>query len=190
MGGARALGLADEIGSVEPGKRADHGRRSAGEGAHSRPVTGGHPASEIVYACRDEDVTDVVVDGRHVVATAQLLTASLPSIAAGAERERVAVLGRSGLLPHQARGIGSVSSPSRNRQTSRSRSISVTTRTSGKPSARSEAANSRRSTRSIPRQRSDLQLDLDRRLDPRRQRRGRRPGPAAHGSCSGQPGRP
>ena len=96
MGGARALGLAAEIGSIEPGKRADLvviGRRSA----HCRPVTGGHPASEVVYTSRDEDVTDVVVDGRHVVAGGELLTASLSEIMATAERERVRLLGRAGM---------------------------------------------------------------------------------------------
>jgi cytosine/adenosine deaminase-related metal-dependent hydrolase len=103
MGGARALGLADQIGSVEPGKRADLIVISR-EGAHARPVTGGDPAGDVVYACRDEDVTDVVVDGRHVVGGGRLLTASMASIAAAAERERVAVLSRSSLLPAQPAG--------------------------------------------------------------------------------------
>jgi 5-methylthioadenosine/S-adenosylhomocysteine deaminase len=103
MGGARAMGLAHEIGSVEPGKRADLvviGR----DRAHRRPVTGGNPAGEVVYACRDEDVTDVVVDGRHVVGDGELLTASLSSIAAAAEQQRAAVLSRSGLVRAQGGG--------------------------------------------------------------------------------------
>jgi 5-methylthioadenosine/S-adenosylhomocysteine deaminase len=103
MGGARAMGLADQIGSVEPGKRADVIVISR-EGAHSRPVSGGHPAGDVVYTCRDEDITDVVVDGRHVVGDGALLTASMSRIAAVAERQRVAVLKRSGLLPHQPVG--------------------------------------------------------------------------------------
>jgi cytosine/adenosine deaminase-related metal-dependent hydrolase len=104
MGGARALGLADEIGSVEPGKRADLVviRR---DGAHCLPGAGGHPAGQVVYACRDEDVTDVVVDGRHLVGDGELLTASMSTIAAAAERERDAVLSRSGLL--HSPGVGS-----------------------------------------------------------------------------------
>jgi cytosine/adenosine deaminase-related metal-dependent hydrolase len=96
MGGARALGLAGEIGSIEVGKRADLvviGRQRP----HCRPVAGGHPASEVVYACRDQDVTDVVVDGRHVVAGGELLTASVSEIMARAEKERVSLLGRAGL---------------------------------------------------------------------------------------------
>ena len=96
MGGARALGLAGEIGSVEAGKRADLvviGRR----GPHNRPVAGSDPWSEVVYACRDEDVTDVVVDGRHVVAGGQLVTASLADIVTRAEEERVGLLARAGL---------------------------------------------------------------------------------------------
>ncbi len=105
MGGARALGLATEIGSVEPGKRADLIviRR---DGAHSLPVAGGDPAGEVVYACRDEDVTDVVVDGRHLVGAGELLTASMSAIAAAAERARLAVLSRSGLLRSPGAGSG------------------------------------------------------------------------------------
>jgi 5-methylthioadenosine/S-adenosylhomocysteine deaminase len=105
MGGARAMGLADQIGSVEPGKRADLiviGR----DRPHSRPISGGDPASEVVYACRDEDVSDVVVAGRPVVGAGELLTGSQPGIVAAAERHRAAVLSRSGLLPDQDPGSG------------------------------------------------------------------------------------
>jgi cytosine/adenosine deaminase-related metal-dependent hydrolase len=100
IGGARALGMSGEIGSIEPGKRADLVviRRDR---AHSVPIAGADPASEIVYACRDEDVTDVVVDGRHVVRDGELLTGSLPEIAATAELERAALINRSGLLKLQ-----------------------------------------------------------------------------------------
>jgi cytosine/adenosine deaminase-related metal-dependent hydrolase len=96
MGGARALGLDHEIGSIETGKRADLvvvARRHP----HTRPSTGGDPVSELVYSSRDQDVTDVVVDGRHVVGGGRLLTGSLPDILERAEAERAALLGRAAL---------------------------------------------------------------------------------------------
>lgn len=94
-GGARALGLSDRIGSIEVGKAADLVVVSR-RGAHCRPTAGGDPYSDLVYACGDRDVTDVVVDGRHVVGDGHLLTQSLPDILDGAERERRALLGRVG----------------------------------------------------------------------------------------------
>jgi 5-methylthioadenosine/S-adenosylhomocysteine deaminase len=71
MGGARALGQADEIGSLEVGKRADLIAVSL-DGAHVVPTA--DPASAIVYACRSTDVRHVVVDGRPVVRDATVLT--------------------------------------------------------------------------------------------------------------------
>lgn len=96
MGGARALGLANEIGSIEEGKRADL-VVIARRGPHSRPLAGGDPRADVVYACRDEDVTDVVVGGRQVAAEGQLLTASLPVILQRAEAERSRLLDRTGI---------------------------------------------------------------------------------------------
>lgn len=96
MGGARALGLDREIGTIEVGKQADL-VVIARQGPHSRPVAGGDPHSDLVYACRDEDVTDVVVGGRAVVVGGRLLTASLPEILTRAESERVSLLDRAGM---------------------------------------------------------------------------------------------
>jgi len=71
IGGARALGLQDDIGSLEVGKRADVIVVETG-GAHVVPTR--DPHSAIVYACRSTDVRDVVVDGAVVVRDRQLLT--------------------------------------------------------------------------------------------------------------------
>jgi 5-methylthioadenosine/S-adenosylhomocysteine deaminase len=67
--GARALGLADRIGSIEPGKRADVivvDPRTA----HATPSE--DPVSTIVYACQSRDVRHVLVDGRVLVENHQL----------------------------------------------------------------------------------------------------------------------
>lgn len=62
--GARALGLDDRIGSVEPGKRADLAVVRL-DGAHVEP--GGDVFSRLVYACGARDVAHVLVDGEVVV---------------------------------------------------------------------------------------------------------------------------
>lgn len=62
--GARALGLEDRIGSIEVGKRADLTVVRL-DGPHVEP--GGDVFSRLVYGCTARDVTDVFVDGEHVV---------------------------------------------------------------------------------------------------------------------------
>ena len=93
MGGARALGLADEIGSIEVGKRADLVVVGRG-GLHGRPLAGSSPAATVVYALGAGDVSDVVVDGRVVVRDGRLTTGSEATITAAAERERAALMER------------------------------------------------------------------------------------------------
>ncbi len=70
INGARALNLADEIGSLTPGKAADMiCVRLAGPAL--RPVL--DPLSQLVYAASREQVTDVWVAGHHVVADGELV---------------------------------------------------------------------------------------------------------------------
>ena len=93
MGGARALGLAREIGSIEPGKRADLAvvRRDR---LHTTPAGGADVYSELVYAHTAGDVDAVVVDGRVVVAEGRLLTGDESAIRAEAESQQAALLAR------------------------------------------------------------------------------------------------
>ncbi len=88
MGGARALGLEADIGSLEVGKRADVIAVDLG-GAHVVPAA--DPYSAVVYACRATDVRDVVVDGKVVLRDRRLLTLDRGQILADA-RERAARL--------------------------------------------------------------------------------------------------
>lgn len=78
LGGARALGLAGEIGSVEVGKRADLIAVDLG-GPHAQPEMG-DLASRLVYSARAADVRHVLVDGRIVVQSGRLKTADLDEI--------------------------------------------------------------------------------------------------------------
>ena len=87
--GARALGLEHEIGSVEPGKRADLilvGRR----GIHQAPDP--DPWSTLVYASRGADVLMTMIDGDLLARDQALSNHDVAEIAADA-RHAAAALG-------------------------------------------------------------------------------------------------
>lgn len=86
VGGARALGLESEIGSLEMGKRADLIVVDT-QAAHVVPTDS--PYSALVYACRSTDVRHVVVSGRALVRSRALLT-----LDAGAAADDARIRGR------------------------------------------------------------------------------------------------
>ncbi len=71
IGGARAIGMADEIGSLEPGKRADLITVSM-SAARQTPLY--DPVSDLVYVTRGDDVRDTVVDGQVLMLNRHVLT--------------------------------------------------------------------------------------------------------------------
>ncbi|MGE5236304.1 MAG: amidohydrolase family protein [Acidobacteriota bacterium] len=71
LGGANVLGLADKIGSLEVGKRADIVCLALDQ-LHATPSY--DPYAHVVYAARATDVRHVVVDGRTVVENGRMLT--------------------------------------------------------------------------------------------------------------------
>ncbi len=64
INGARAVGLADRIGSLEVGKRADIVVR-ANDVPEAYPLT--DPISQLVYSTRSSSVHTVIIDGRAVL---------------------------------------------------------------------------------------------------------------------------
>ena len=78
LGGARALGLESEIGSLEVGKCADLIAIDLG-GPHAQPDDA-DLVSRIVYSARAADVRHVIVDGRIVVRDGELQTADVAEI--------------------------------------------------------------------------------------------------------------
>jgi 5-methylthioadenosine/S-adenosylhomocysteine deaminase len=86
--GARALGMESRIGSLEPGKQADiiaiDTRR-----AHMQPFE--DPFSAIVYSTDDDDVTDVWVDGRQLLAGGVAKTINETEVLQAAARWRARV---------------------------------------------------------------------------------------------------
>jgi len=69
--GARALGLADEIGSLEVGKRADLAVVRL-DRLHATPVE--DVVSAVVYSAQPDDVDTVFIDGEFVLREQKLLT--------------------------------------------------------------------------------------------------------------------
>jgi len=69
--GARAMGLASEIGSLEIGKRADVAVVRL-DGLHATPVK--DIVSALVYSAEVDDVETVIIDGRVVMSDRKLLT--------------------------------------------------------------------------------------------------------------------
>jgi 5-methylthioadenosine/S-adenosylhomocysteine deaminase len=77
MGGARVLGMEKEIGSLEPGKRADMILVRL-DRPNAVPLY--DPISQMVYALKADDVRDVMVNGKPVVRDARILTLNEPQI--------------------------------------------------------------------------------------------------------------
>jgi 5-methylthioadenosine/S-adenosylhomocysteine deaminase len=92
--GARALGLEDEIGSIEPGKRADLAVVGL-DRPHLAP--GPDPYSTLVYAARGTDVRHTVVDGQVLVRDFRPVHLDPGEIAASAHAEAAALFARAGL---------------------------------------------------------------------------------------------
>jgi len=90
--GAKALGMADRIGSLEPGRRADLITVSL---SAPRQVPLYNPVSHLVYVTRGDDVRDVVVNGRVLMRSGRVLTLDEAAVLAEArgwgERVRAAV---------------------------------------------------------------------------------------------------
>ncbi len=93
--GARALGLVDAVGTLEPGKKADivfvdvaDSRHGIGKG--SRPYS--QLLSSVLLECSTRDITDVMVNGNFFVREGTLLTYSEEDLLAEGERLLAKVL--------------------------------------------------------------------------------------------------
>jgi len=73
LGGARALGMERDIGSLEPGKKADVILVDVSQ-PWLRPIRLENFASNLVYNANGADVTDVFVDGERIYADRQFTT--------------------------------------------------------------------------------------------------------------------
>jgi 5-methylthioadenosine/S-adenosylhomocysteine deaminase len=82
IGGARALHMEKEIGSLEPGKKADLILLRTGA-PHATPLYNVY--SQLVYAMKSSDVDTVIIGGRTVMEGRRMLTLDEPAILAKAQ---------------------------------------------------------------------------------------------------------
>jgi 5-methylthioadenosine/S-adenosylhomocysteine deaminase len=81
IGGATAIGLGDQIGSLEAGKRADI-IQVAFDDVHHVPTF--DVISHLVYVTDEQDVASVIVDGRLLMRDGEFLTLDTDRLAAKA----------------------------------------------------------------------------------------------------------
>ena len=91
IGGARALGIADETGSLEVGKKADLFTLNLRR-AHLVPTL--RVASAFVHQAQPADISDVMVDGEWVMRDGKLLTIAEDEVIGLAEKAGHRVWGR------------------------------------------------------------------------------------------------
>ena len=85
LGGARALGLSEKIGSLEPGKQADFITVDV-HNSHVQPFEDVY--STLVYSAKASDVIDVWVDGKRLLAARRPTTLDERAILAAAAKWR------------------------------------------------------------------------------------------------------
>ena len=90
LNGARALGIDDETGSLKPGKAADITAIKL-NGLESQPLY--HPISQLVYATGRHQVTDVWINGKHVLNQRRLTTMDEQDILEKTQRWRDRIMG-------------------------------------------------------------------------------------------------
>jgi cytosine/adenosine deaminase-related metal-dependent hydrolase len=93
INGARALGLEDQIGSIEPGKNADLALINPDK---LRLSPSPNPVSTLVYAANGDDVDSVMVDGRWLMRDRKLLTLDEDAVIAEARERSAKVYERAG----------------------------------------------------------------------------------------------
>lgn len=99
VAGAEAVGMADRIGSLEPGKLADVVVHDAAGPWWAPP---GDVALQLVWGTDGRSVRDVLVGGRVVVRDGRSTTVDTLALRAEAERAAVALLARAGIaVPHR-----------------------------------------------------------------------------------------
>ena len=92
--GARVLGMEKELGSIEPGKKADVVLIDTKK-AHMTPVH--NPVSNLVYAACGSDVDTVIIDGRVVMKGRNVLTMDEERILQEARERGMGVVRRAGI---------------------------------------------------------------------------------------------
>jgi 5-methylthioadenosine/S-adenosylhomocysteine deaminase len=83
LGGAAAVGMADRLGSLEPGKLADLIVVSM---ASARQTPMYNPVSHLVYVTRGDDVRTTIVNGRVIMRDRRVMTLDSAAVLADARK--------------------------------------------------------------------------------------------------------
>ncbi len=94
LGGARALGLEHEIGSLEPGKQADLAVLDL-RAPHAYGIEDVY--TQLVFSARASDVRTVIVAGRILVADGALCDLDQPALLAEVRQQRAHLVTRAGI---------------------------------------------------------------------------------------------
>ncbi len=98
LGGAAAMGQADDLGSLEPGKKADLAVLDM-DMPHSLPAWGRDPVQRVVYQATRENVVHTMVDGRFLYRDRTFLMLDPVRTLADAEKQCAEVMRRGHLAP-------------------------------------------------------------------------------------------
>jgi len=96
LGGARAIGHEEDLGSLEVGKKADLAVVSL-QGLHTWPNEHVDVYSQLVYQATSSDVRLTMVDGQIVMRDRQLLTIDVPRLKASSTLSLKRVMARTGV---------------------------------------------------------------------------------------------
>ncbi|HSQ26249.1 MAG TPA: amidohydrolase family protein [Anaerolineales bacterium] len=94
---ARAIGWDDEIGSLEPGKKADVITIDMNQ-PHLAPFF--MPVHRLIYEASGQDVSTVIVDGKILMQNRQVTSVNEIDVLQAAQEEAVQIIDRAGLRPH------------------------------------------------------------------------------------------
>ena len=98
LGGAAAMGQAEDVGSLEAGKKADLAVLDMNM-PHSLPSFGRDAVQRVVYQATRENVVHTMVDGRFLYRDRKFLTLDKKETLAAAEAACAAVMRRAGITP-------------------------------------------------------------------------------------------
>ena len=100
MGSATALGMEDEVGSIEVGKAADVIVLDVAK-AHLTPFT--HPVHQVIYFATGADVDTVIVDGKVLMQGRRVTRVDPAAVFDSARREQALAFNRVDLVPPSER---------------------------------------------------------------------------------------
>lgn len=97
LGGAKAMGLEDEIGSLEVGKKADMAILDL-DNLHTYPLEGVNIYSQLVYQAKDTDVKTTIVDGKIVMENRELKTIDEEDVKKNCTKSIIRIAKRAGVI--------------------------------------------------------------------------------------------